>query len=88
MSFIEAMACGVPVITCPSGGIVDFVVDGETGVLVPPDKPDELANAMIGVLRDRGKLSNLKKNALKMVRERYSWDKVVDKIEESYKAIL
>ncbi len=88
VSFIEAMACGVPVITCPSGGIVDFVVDGETGVLVPPDKPDELANAMIGVLRDRGKLSNLKKNALKMVRERYSWDKVVDKIEESYKAIL
>ncbi len=86
VSFIEAMACGVPVITCPSGGITDFVVDGETGVLVQPDKPDELANAMIGVFRDRGKLSNLKKNALHMVRDRYSWDKITDKVEEAYSA--
>lgn len=87
VSFIEAMACGVPVITCPSGGIVDFVVDGETGILVPPDKPDQLANAIISVFRDRGKLENLKKNALQMVRERYSWDKIVDKVEEAYRQL-
>jgi len=87
VSFIEAMACGVPVITCPSGGIVDFVVDGETGILVQPDKPDELANAIISVFRDRGELFNLKKNALRMVRNRYSWDKIVDKVEEAYNAL-
>ena len=86
VSFVEAMACGVPVITCPSGGIVDFVVDGETGVLVQPDAPDELANAMISVFRDRGKLSHLKKNALKMVKERYSWEKIVSKVEAAYNA--
>ncbi len=87
VSFVEAMACGVPVITCPSGGIVDFVVNGETGILVQPDKPDELANAMISVLRDRGKLNNLKKNALHMVRTRYSWEKIVDKVEEAYNSL-
>lgn len=87
VSFIEAMACGVPVITCPSGGITDFVVDSETGLFVEPDAPDELASAMIGVLRDRGKLSNLKKNALKMVKKRYSWEKIVDQIEEAYNAV-
>lgn len=87
VSFIEAMACGVPVITCPSGGIVDFVVNGETGMLVSPDAPDELANAMIGVFKDRGKLSHLKENALKMVKKRYSWNKVVDKVEEAYNAV-
>lgn len=86
VSFIEAMACGIPVITCPSGGIKDFVVDGETGIFVEPDRPDLLANAIISVFKDRGKLLNLKKNALNMVRERYGWEKIVDKVEEGYKA--
>ncbi|KKT19662.1 MAG: Glycosyl transferase group 1 [Candidatus Peregrinibacteria bacterium GW2011_GWA2_43_8] len=84
VSFIEAMACGIPVITCPSGGIKDFVVDGETGIFVEPDQPDSLANAIISVFTDRGKLLNLKRNALAMVRERYGWEKIVDKVEEGY----
>ncbi len=99
VSLIEAMACGIPVITCPSGGIKDFVVDGETGIFVEPDQPDSLANAIISVFKDRGKLLNLnalyslwkkllnlKRNALRMVRERYGWGKIVDKVEEGYKA--
>jgi len=84
VSFIEAMACGIPVVTCPSGGIKDFVVDGETGIFVEPDRPDELANAIISVFKDRGKLLKLKRNALTMVKERYGWEKIVDRVAEGY----
>jgi len=87
VSFVEAMACGVPVITCPSGGIVDFVVDGETGILVKPDDPKGLAEAIEAVFSDVGKLEDMKNNALKMVRERYSWDKITNKVREAYEVI-
>ena len=41
---LEAMACGVPVVASAVGGLVDTVVDGETGVLVPPRRPDRIAD--------------------------------------------
>ncbi|MFA6527981.1 MAG: glycosyltransferase family 4 protein [Candidatus Gracilibacteria bacterium] len=88
VSFVEAMACGVPVITCPSGGIVDFVVDGKTGIFVRPDDPKGLADAIEAVFIDIGKLEDMKVQALKMVRERYSWDKITDKVCEAYNRLI
>lgn len=49
---LEAMAAGRPVIGAASGGIVDMVVDGTTGFLVPPGDSAALAGAMETVLRD------------------------------------
>jgi glycosyltransferase involved in cell wall biosynthesis len=48
----EAMACGRPVVASRVGGIPEFVVDGETGVLVPPGDPRELSAAVHGLLDD------------------------------------
>ena len=45
--FMEAMATGRPVISCPISGIPELVRDGETGLLVPPDNPSALAVAMV-----------------------------------------
>lgn len=50
LSILEAQACGVPVIGANSGGIPEFVVDGETGLLVAPGRPDALAAALSRML--------------------------------------
>jgi D-inositol-3-phosphate glycosyltransferase len=47
---LEAMACGVPVVASAVGGMLDTVVDGVTGVHVPPRRPDLLARALRDLL--------------------------------------
>jgi len=50
--FMEAMATGRPVISCPISGIPELVRDGETGVLIPPDNPTALAEAITRLMND------------------------------------
>ena len=50
---LEALCRGRAVVGARAGGIPDVVVDGETGVLVDPDRPDEIADGLVRVLSDR-----------------------------------
>lgn len=52
ITYLEANAAGVPVVGGRSGGVVDAVVHGETGLLVPPEDPEAVAAALIGLLTD------------------------------------
>jgi glycosyltransferase involved in cell wall biosynthesis len=49
---VEAMACSVPVVSIDRGGPAETVVDGETGFLVPPERPDAIADRVLRLLRD------------------------------------
>ena len=88
VSFIEAMACGLPVVTCPSGGILDFVKEGETGRLVPPNDPEALAKAVTELMKNTTSYDHISKQALILVKERYSWESIVDRVEEIYQDIV
>jgi len=59
LASIEAMACGLPVISCPVGGISEIVVDGETGYLVPPDDGPKLLTAVEALKADPARIRTM-----------------------------
>ena len=52
--FLEAMAAGLPIVALRTAAVPEVVPDGETGLLVNPDRPDALTEALIRLLRDPG----------------------------------
>ncbi len=85
---LEAMACGVPVVASAVGGMIDSVVDGVTGVHVPPRDPGALA-AVLRRLLDRPALrARLGGAGAARVRERYGWDGIAAATEDAYRSVL
>lgn len=85
---LEAMACGVPVIAAAVGGLIDTVVDGHTGVHVPPRDPFALADAIRTVLGDPEAAQELGRAGLARVHARYSWDRIAADTEKAYQLTL
>jgi glycosyltransferase involved in cell wall biosynthesis len=52
VALMEAMASGLPVVSTRVSGIPELVIDRETGLLVEPDRPQELAQAILGLVHD------------------------------------
>ena len=87
VSFLEAMAAGVPIIATSIGGIPDFVIDGKTGMLVAPDHPYEAAQSMKRVLEDPELRGRLTRNARTLVKNRYNWDRIADEVKEVFRTL-
>jgi glycosyltransferase involved in cell wall biosynthesis len=85
----EAMACGLPVVTSAIGGIIDFVVDGETGFLVDPYDIQSLARRVVELLQspDQGRAMGMRARAF--VQTQLDWDIIVRRIRhEVYKPLI
>lgn len=78
VAVLEAQAAGVPVVATPVGGIRETVVDGETGLLVPPDDPPALAAAIVRLLDDRELARRLAAQAREQARG-YSTERMVER---------
>jgi D-inositol-3-phosphate glycosyltransferase len=73
---LQAMACGTPVIAPPVGGHVDAVVDGTTGILIPPGRPALLAQRIRRLLAHPMMIEAYGVAAADRARSRYSWDRI------------
>ena len=73
---LRAMACGVPVVASAVGAHRDIVVEGTTGFLVPPGRPDLLAARIRHLLGHSMPRQALSVAAVDRARSRYSWDRV------------
>ena len=82
------MACGVPVVAAAVGGLTDTVVDGVTGVHVPPRRPDALARAVSALLADpvRGQCCGMA--GVDRAQARYSWDRVAADTLRAYRKVV
>lgn len=85
---LEAMACGIPVVASAVGGLVDTVVDGVTGIHVPPRRPDRVAEALRHLLADPALRACLGAAGVKRARARFSWARVADATLAAYAPIL
>jgi D-inositol-3-phosphate glycosyltransferase len=85
---LEAMACGKPVLATAVGGLVDTVVDGVTGVLVRPRRPDEVASALLRSAQDRPWLAAMGQAAADRARTRYSWERIAEETLRVYRSVL
>ncbi len=85
---LEAMACGVPVIAAAVGGLVDTVVDGKTGLHVPPRDPGAVAAAIAEMVSDPAWATELGGNGYRRVKARYSWSRIAADTEKAYQTAL
>ncbi|HEY6835387.1 MAG TPA: glycosyltransferase family 4 protein [Gaiellaceae bacterium] len=84
----EAMAYGRPVVAGAVGGLLDLVVDGETGLLVPPRDVGALRAALERLLGDEKLRERLGAAARERARTSFSWDRVTDETLAAYDEAL
>jgi phosphatidyl-myo-inositol dimannoside synthase len=73
--FLEANACGRPVVGADAGGVPDAIVPGVTGELVPPDDPPALAGTLVYLLEDRAYAARLGRQGRERIERDLNWDR-------------
>jgi len=87
LSALEAMACGVPVISTNAGGLPEINIHGKTGYLSNVGDVDDMAKHAIALLKDEILLNQFKKNALEQAK-RFETANIIPMYEELYKEVV
>lgn len=81
--FLEASACGKPVVGARTGGVVDAILDEETGLLVPPGQAGALALALRGLLRSPARRAAMGERGRRHVLEEGTWTRAARRIYDA-----
>lgn len=85
---LEAMACGLPIVSTDVRGNRDIVKHGENGVLVPPRDPRALATAILSLIDDETLAKSYGENARKFIENNYTGDQFYLKVLRCYELAL
>lgn len=85
---VEAMATQLPIIATRVGGVPDIVREGQTGLLVAPEAPEELAGAMGRLIRDSGLRHALAEQARKVALAGFRAERFAQRYRRVYQALL
>jgi glycosyltransferase involved in cell wall biosynthesis len=85
---MEAMAAAKPVVATRVGGVPELVVEGETGILVPPEDTEALALAMLDLLQDPLKGRSMGEAGRKRVQDHFSMTAMVTNTDYLYQELL
>jgi glycosyltransferase involved in cell wall biosynthesis len=85
---ISAMACGKPIVANAVGGYADAVVDGTTGLLLPPGRPQMLVKRLRELLATPMKLTGFGIAAADRARSRYPWERIAAETTAAYERCL
>jgi alpha-maltose-1-phosphate synthase len=84
---LEAMACETPVVATRVGGIKEVVVDGETGLLVPPGDPMKLGQAITQIIEDPKMAARMGQAGRQHVLRDFTWDRIAERTLELYRSL-
>jgi L-malate glycosyltransferase len=86
-SLLDAMACAKPIVASRVGGIPEVVMDGKTGILVPPKDPDLLAEAIVRMMQDRALAASMGGAGYTRVTERFTVERMVEETLAVYERL-
>ena len=82
--YIEAMACGTPVVGCSSGGVPEIIQNGVNGYLTTQDDSVELGKRIIWLLKKKKKIKEFGENGRELIREKFSLNQLTKEIVKVY----
>jgi glycosyltransferase involved in cell wall biosynthesis len=88
MVLLEAMSCGLPVVSTITGGTAEIIKEGVNGFLAPPRDPSALANAVSKALSQKTASSAIGRKNRKAIEKDFTWDKNLQKLHEIYEEFL
>ena len=87
MSFVEAMSCGLPVVTFETGGVPEIVENGKSGLIVEYKNGEKLVEALEKLLDNDELREKMAENAIE-ASKKFSSERMADEYFELYKELL
>ena len=85
---IEALACGTPVVASRVGGVPEVVEDRVDGIIFEAGNAAELAAAIDKLMSDRELRRKFGEEGRKIVLEKFSWDRIIERLENIYYRVI
>lgn len=85
---LEAMACGCSVVGSRNGGMAEMIEDGVSGILIDPEKPEGISDAIVMLLNDGNLRKRMGESAVARISELFLTDRIVDQTLEIYRRAI